>query len=62
MWQQITLWLQALIDDERGQDVAEFAMVSAFVIVVLIAGLGVTDSNYTVLWYKLRHILAAAIN
>ena len=62
MLQWITLWLQVLIDDERGQDVAEFAMVSVFIIVVLIAGLGVVDSDYMTLWHKLRQALSGIIN
>ena len=62
MLQWITLWAQMFIDDERGQDVAEFAMVSVFIIVVLIAGMGVMDSNYMDMWYKLRHILLSVAN
>lgn len=48
--------------DERGQNLAEFSMVTVCVAIVLLAGLGALDSDgMTTIAYKLRYLLVSAV-
>jgi Flp pilus assembly pilin Flp len=56
----ITQGLRAL-NDERGQNLVEFAMVAVFVAGMLVAGVGFADSDAMGLWHRLRDVMRDAI-
>lgn len=53
--------LQLVGRDERGQNLAEFSMVTVFVAIMLLVGLGVLDSDAMPTLHKLRYVLINAV-